>query len=92
MDLLPHISADSATEAVAVIVSDFAHSANATGALARAQAVASRLAGPLIQALELEGSAALGKEWCNSDFPTNPKAIPFRAHPTSTAISSQLQP
>merc|ERR1719261_1872939 len=49
-----------------------ARSALVTGELSRAESMADKLAGPIVAALKLEGSAALGTDVCNSDFPTNP--------------------
>lgn len=43
-----------------------------SSALAKAEALAAKMAQPLIDALKLEGSNQLGDPWCNSDFPTNP--------------------
>jgi hypothetical protein len=48
-------------------------SAVGAGSLAQAEAAAARMAAPLVAALRLEGSAALGVPVCNSDFPTNPQ-------------------
>merc|ERR1719313_2594513 len=56
---------------VAALVGDFL-SAHETGELSRAESMADKLAGPIVAALKLEGSAALGTDVCNSDFPTNP--------------------
>jgi len=41
--------------------------------LARFEIDTTKLADPLVKALELEGSEALGGTWCNSDYPTNPQ-------------------
>jgi len=77
LDLQPTITSDATLAEVTAIVADFAQSSShasssVAGALARAEAVASKLAAPIVEALTLEGSTALGKVWCNSDFPTNP--------------------
>lgn len=75
-DLRPAIPHDQVHAEVAAIVSDFVgqgsrFSTDGT-ALARAEARAAGLAAPVVAALKLEGSPALGAPSCNSDFPTNP--------------------
>ena len=42
---------------------------------------AGNLAGPIVKALQLEGSGALGTDVCNSDFPTNPSCKPYPKYP-----------
>ena len=42
------------------------------GNIAAAERRAAQLAAPVVKALQLEGSPHLGKDICNSDFPTNP--------------------
>ena len=75
LDLRPSVSAAAVADEVASIVADFVQPPKSrTGALARAERAAGQLATPIVEALQLEGSEALGVEWCNSDFPTNPKA------------------
>ena len=71
LDLVPEVDTKRGYEMVAALVGDFL-SAHETGELSRAESMADKLAGPIVAALKLEGSAALGTDVCNSDFPTNP--------------------
>ena len=71
LDLIPDVSAVDAAPRLAAIISDFARG-GIRAALGEAERVASRLAAPIVAALELEGSTALGTPWCDSDWPTNP--------------------
>jgi hypothetical protein len=50
-------------------------------AMRRSEVFAQNLAGPIIAALQLEGSDALGTDICNSDFPTNPSCKPYPKFP-----------
>lgn len=69
-DLKPEISSDDAARRIANIVVDFVNGGGQH--LAAAKETASWLAAPVIEALKLEGSTALGQKACNSDYPTNP--------------------
>lgn len=78
LDLAPAISHGAAAERVAALVADLLlgtptveSSSSGTAALPEVT-LAARVAQPLVDALLLEGSTALGKVWCNSDWPTNP--------------------
>jgi len=53
-------------------VADFLGVSGSSSTLAAGEGLAARVAAPIVAALELEGSAALGGKVCNSDFPTNP--------------------
>lgn len=70
LDLIPEASHDEVYSNLAAVARDFLLGGGP--ALAEAEATAAALSGPLIKALELEGSTALGHPACNSDFPTNP--------------------
>lgn len=69
-DLQAEISEDVAHSQVAEIVRDFVMGGGA--ALTAAERSAAELAQPVVDALVLEGSLALGHPACNSDWPTNP--------------------
>lgn len=76
-DLVPAISTEQAHQTIAAIVQDFLGRGTSSGtgkglALQDAEQVAAALAGPVVAALKLEGSAALGQSICESDYPTNP--------------------
>jgi len=71
LDLKPDITNDQAVNKAAAVIADFLGHTN-TGALAEAEALAAKMAQPVIDALQLEGSTKLGHPACNSDFPTNP--------------------
>eukprot|EP01048_Picozoa_sp_COSAG05_P016188 COSAG05_NODE_2051_length_3637_cov_5.084228_4_plen_525_part_00 len=72
-DLTPTIAEATAHATIAMLVLDFV-GVGSGDALARAEALASRLAAPIVRALQLEGSEALGATTqCDSDHPTNPK-------------------
>jgi hypothetical protein len=70
VDLQPAMLEDVAHDKLAEIVRDFLRGGGV--ALAAAERSAEELAGPVIDALKLEGSTKLGHPACNSDFPTNP--------------------
>jgi hypothetical protein len=70
VDLQPAIHEDAAHDRLAEIVHDFVRGDGA--ALRAAERSAAELAGPVVDALKLEGSAQLGHPACNSDWPTNP--------------------
>lgn len=76
VDLRPALAHREAHAAVAKVVHNFLVTAitgqPGSGALAQAEADAESLSAPVVAALEMEGSTKLGKEACNSDFPTNP--------------------
>lgn len=58
-------------EILGAMVSEFSNGV-AGAYLTRAMSYADELAAPIVEALTLEGSAALGEPQCNSDYPTNP--------------------
>ena len=68
LDLVPDVSE---APNLAAIIADFARGRRGA-ILDEAERVAARLAAPIVAALQLEGSAALGHPWCDSDYPTNP--------------------
>lgn len=68
LDIRPELGVDTALERTAEFIWNWL---NDRGNL-HAERRAAQLAKPIVQALELEGSPALGVEVCNSDFPTNP--------------------
>ena len=75
-DLESEIDIGLGHEKIACIVSDFIfiHQNNVVGNdLAESKALALKLAGPILKALQLEGSSHTGQDVCNSDFPTNSK-------------------
>lgn len=72
LDLAADITPAEAHRSVAAIIAEFARPRAEHGALTAAEAEAARLSGPVVLALELEGSAELGHPACNSDHPTNP--------------------
>jgi hypothetical protein len=71
LDLVPEIDTKLAHSVVAALVGDFV-AERKEGKLVEAESAAGKLAAPIVAALKLEGSAALGTDICNSDFPTNP--------------------
>jgi hypothetical protein len=71
LDLLPEKSNGDVHSMVENLVNDFITGGN-NGVLASAELHASQAAEPIVKSLEMEGSAALGVPFCNSDFPTNP--------------------
>jgi hypothetical protein len=73
VDLRPEIDHATARDRAATLIHQWADSSVGAGAeLAAAETRAAQLAAPLIKALQLEGSPNIGKDVCNSDFPTNP--------------------
>ena len=72
LDLRPAAKAAEVHAAVAGLVADFLGEGRVGAALEEGEALAASVAAPIVAALKLEGSAALGVEVCNSDFPTNP--------------------
>jgi hypothetical protein len=70
-DLPAMISSSSAIKQFASIIYDFV-GLSSNGLLNDAERIATEMADPIVKALQLEGSEALGNPWCNSDFPTNP--------------------
>jgi len=71
LDLKAAISPQETRSAISALVSDFL-GLTSSGFLSVSEAWTAQLAKPIVKALELEGSAALGDPWCQSDFPTNP--------------------
>eukprot|EP00933_Yihiella_yeosuensis_P057077 TRINITY_DN5661_c2_g1_i1.p1 TRINITY_DN5661_c2_g1~~TRINITY_DN5661_c2_g1_i1.p1 ORF type:complete len:502 (-),score=116.25 TRINITY_DN5661_c2_g1_i1:221-1726(-) len=69
-DLQPLLEEEKAHAAVTKLVHLFL--SGDKEALELAKLEAAKLASPLVEALKLEGSTALGHVACNSDFPTNP--------------------
>lgn len=69
-DLKPVLSEDDSFEQITEIILDFVKGGGP--ALSVAEAVAAKLATPVVDALKLEGSTKLGRVACNSDYPTNP--------------------
>lgn len=73
LDLRPDIEHVKAHNAIAAIVHDFVFPEEKENSLLnKAEDLSLKLAAPIIAALKLEGSGALGTDICNSDFPTNP--------------------
>lgn len=71
LDLKASITPEETRSQISQVVSDFL-GITSSGAMAAAEKRAVQLATPIVKALQLEGSAALGDPWCQSDFPTNP--------------------
>lgn len=72
LDLEPTITASSAAARVAALIAEQLLRTATVESSGTEPSLAARVAQPLVDALELEGSEALGKVWCNSDWPTNP--------------------
>jgi hypothetical protein len=73
LDLRPDIGHSKAHSTIAAVVNDFVFSSDKGDTmLKKTEALADKLAAPIIAALKLEGSGALGTDVCKSDFPTNP--------------------
>ncbi len=77
LDLRPALDDAQAHAQVADLVLRYATRDDNAGAddegnIAAAERRAAQLAAPVVKALQLEGSPHLGKDICNSDFPTNP--------------------
>jgi len=95
LDLSPTLSQSEVHDTLSTIVNEFVHGAGAQ--LEVAEKRAGKLAAPIVAALKLEGSAALGKDICNSDFPTNPTcnypkypdfSLPFGPAPAPSPLPS----
>ena len=71
LDLRPRVDDESARERAADLI-DMWLSFKDNNGLVEAERRAAELAEPIVKALQLEGSPHLGKDICNSDFPTNP--------------------
>jgi len=69
-DLKPAVSEAEGFQLIAEIVRDFVNGGGAK--LSSAEDDAAKLAGPVVDALQLEGSVKLGHPACNSDYATNP--------------------
>lgn len=80
-DLLPAADATMVHSKAASIIVDFVEGGQSSGALHTSEVSAEKLAGPIVKALQLEGSGALGTDVCNSDFPTNPSCKPYPKYP-----------
>ena len=78
LDLKAEIDEATGHIKIAEIVSDFLQQVWATTNvvenrhLEQSKALAAQVSGPLLKALKLEGSAKIGEDVCNSDYPTNP--------------------
>ena len=78
LDLKAEIDEATGHMKIAEIVSDFLQQAWSTTNvvvsqhLEQSKSLAAQVSGPLLKALKLEGSAKIGEDVCNSDFPTNP--------------------
>ena len=74
LDLQPALDDAQAHAQVADLVLLYATNDNADDEekVAAAERRAAQLAAPIVKALQLEGSPHLGKDICNSDYPTNP--------------------
>jgi hypothetical protein len=77
LDLQAEITNKAAQQHAATLIHEWVrtnqgNSTTSTKLLEAAELRAAQLAAPIVKALQLEGSAALGQEICNSDFPTNP--------------------
>jgi hypothetical protein len=65
-DLEALVASSHTRDHVAELVRDFT-----LGKIGKHVQETEKIADPLVKALELEGSQALGGVWCNSDYPTN---------------------
>ena len=77
LDLQAEITDNAAQQHAATLIHEWVrtsqgNSTTGTKLLEAAELRAAQLATPIVKALQLEGSAALGQDICNSDFPTNP--------------------
>lgn len=98
LDLQPEIDASTTHTTLAAMVAEFiGEHSSSTGALKTAEELAESLSTPIVEALKLEGSAKLGTDICNSDFPTNPScnypkypdfALPFGPAPAPSPLPS----
>lgn len=95
LDLAADVTPAEAHRSLAGIIAEFAGvpgkaTAN-SGVLAAAEATAARLSGPVVLALELEGSAGLGHPACNSDYPTNPGCKEASPAPLPSTFPTSFQ-
>jgi len=98
LDLVPISPQKEVHSKMIAIVDEFAQpGASSQSNLRRAEETTAKLAGPIVAALKLEGSAALGQDICNSDFPTNPTcnypkypdfSLPFGPAPAPSPLPS----
>jgi hypothetical protein len=73
LDLKSEISDEIAQKEAAVLISQWLRKdVGYSDKLSAAELRSAQLATPIIEALKLEGSAHVGLDICNSDFPTNP--------------------
>jgi len=73
LDLRPDIEEEKAHRVISAVVNEFLFDdKDEKNILKAAEKLAVKLAAPIVAALKLEGSGALGDDICNSDFPTNP--------------------